>query len=111
MQEGDPPAKEGLMGKEWPKRENERGGKRRSNDSPDHRDSDRPSSGSDTESKVAIVGSLVLSRLHVVNDLGETTEHVGREVLEFARKEKGNGSQAPDSCSRRRDAVGAYSRS
>lgn len=50
-------------------------------DAPNHGNSDGPRGSSDTEAEVAVVGSLVLARLHVVDDLGETTENVGGEGL------------------------------
>ena len=50
-------------------------------DLPDHGDTNRPWRISYREAEVRVVGPLILSFLHIMDDLGDSGKHVGREVL------------------------------
>lgn len=49
---------------------------------PNHSDTNGPGRISNGESKVGIIGALVFSFLHIMHNLSNTGQHVGRERLQ-----------------------------
>jgi hypothetical protein len=50
---------------------------------PNHRNSNRPRRIANRETEIRVIGSLVLTLLHVVYDLCQTCQHVVREGLKL----------------------------